>query len=104
MLSLSEWFAELIAEVPAVMVVGIQGFGLFGEWVGLKHVVQSGLQPSVLQLCLLCTRVTGGHRHTWPREPLFLKECVDSLVKKNQVSRVPLGNMRNVPWKEERQL
>lgn len=27
------------------MVDGIQGFGLFGEWVGLKHVVQSASNP-----------------------------------------------------------
>lgn len=27
------------------MVDGIQGFGLFGEWIGLKHVVQLASNP-----------------------------------------------------------
>lgn len=74
------------------MVDGIQGFGLFGEWVGLKHVVQSASKPpsstsASSELESQEGAVTPG------REPLFLKECVDSLVKKNQGSECP-----GCPW------
>lgn len=81
------------------MVDGIQGFGLFGEWVGLKHVVQSEssrpptLHPPSSTSASFELELQERAHHTWPREPLFLKECVDSLVKKNQGSECP-----GCPW------